>query len=196
MACQRYQPVAIVAWRASLWNLVVSGLLLISFVLCFLWLMIASKGISLAAVQTVITEERLGTIGHVIVFLTMWTILMSDDVHVFARILSMMHVARGWTMCSTSSQCTESTMPSTASKWDLILMAFSCVLSLTSCILYSMVSSCMFLSHSRNVWAPIRWQCLTGWHLYLISLAYKLFVKTFPELTSYVASPTKPFLSA
>jgi hypothetical protein len=110
-----------------------------------------NKVISFAAVQTVITEVRLGTIGHVIVFSTIcWTILM-PNVHFFARILSMMHVERSRTICSTSSQCTESTAPSTASKWALILMACSCVLSLTSCILCSMVSSCMFLSHSRNV---------------------------------------------
>jgi hypothetical protein len=55
--------------------------------------MMASKAISCASVQTVITEVRLGTIGHVIVFSTIWTILMYN-VHFFARSLSMMHVAR------------------------------------------------------------------------------------------------------
>jgi hypothetical protein len=101
--------------------------------------MMVSKVINFSTVQTVITEVHHVTIGPAIVFLKISTIPMLSA-HFFAWIMSMTHVAMVPTMFFRGSQYIGLTMPSTASRWDVILMASSCVLSSTSCILYSTVS--------------------------------------------------------
>ena len=57
-------------------------------------------------------------------------------------------------------------------------------------VLYSIVSSCTALPHSRKEWALKHWQSWTGWRLYLTRQAAKLYSLVFHGLTSRLCGIT------